>query len=691
MTGQAYQGFRRPARRVVVASIYGHWHRSTRSGSSRCGSQPPCRFYCQGQLGNREGEDREAEGEASQMSRRRTWGNAGPGPTQSQLLRFALAKDTHQLHAHGGPVSLNLREIFLGEWPVTPLWALSYGNDHFVIPEARHKALSRITSIEDMERYIWLRMLSHRDNCSIFHPTEHLLISEAFRKCEEQNTRADILAFINGIAVKLKNFESSDRDFIHYLGMFYAVNVSSSPALEYHLRGFSGEKPLGVAKSNSIVRELLRSLHSLSFEESARDARKLLRLINGRAGSDDAPSLHKVLCWSQRSLGAETRPTTPEYLSLLVHARADTLRQGMWDDLISYLVGQTGLLDRRLFHATYLYAGTLINAGQPAEALSVLKVLSKALGDKLPYLSRFKQLDIFLQDDKICGELPYLAGENEYMKILSSHLHSIERRLGLEWQPVQELHSAMSSQSVIASGQPLFTMDGASTGYEGPERLVEEVRTHGCSKLSADISKIVNLLDEYEGELIPVSVDVSLDTEFYWAPQRSPVKLRARSSSPAKTDVKRNEVLADLGLVKVTTSRDEGLVASECSLHLIQLGYLLQKESRALGSDTKELAGLKELGYMVTWDRVHGRFLLVYAGTVRGPVDPTIRLDRSFVPPGLRAIMRVKCLQHQIVGPHVRVPFYSLELDPSPNVMYDMRQAGTDEGSRRSDTLIETV
>jgi hypothetical protein len=215
-------------------------------------------------------------------------------------------------------------------------------------------------------------------------------------------------------------------------------------------------------------------------------------------------------------------------------------------------------------------------------------------------------------------------------------------------------------------------MDGDSSGYESPERLVEEIRTLGRSKSEADLAKIADLLDEYEGDLIPVTVclDKSSDAEFYWAPQRSPVELRARPFSEA--DGQHNESLSNLGLIKVTTSNDGNPLASGGTLHLIQLGYLLQKQSPASDENLDASPKLKELGYLVTWDRVLDRFLVVFTGTGRGQIDPMTDFRNSDAPAGLKAIMGLDCFHHRNQGWDIRFPQYSLELDSSPGLILDV-------------------
>ncbi|KAL4873079.1 hypothetical protein BDV12DRAFT_182701 [Aspergillus spectabilis] len=608
MIGHAYYQLWRPPRRVASAS--GLRVRSALYGSPLCGSQPHCCKFTS---------TSPKKSTTVDISR---WGDTRPGPTDSQLLRFALTKDSHQPHPHFSESSteLRLKEIFLDEWP-----------------------------------------------------SDLLPTPLAFEHCEQQDTYGDILAFINGLAVKLKGYQSSDRHFVHYLGIYYACLVLSEPALEYHLWAYSRDETLGMEESQRIVRALLRSLHALSFDDPKRDTSKLLRLVTGEAGSD-APNLHRVLYWS-KGWGSEAESkvecgtATAEYLSLLVLSKSDTIRQEVFDNFLKTLIYDLEFLQ---FPAAYNYARSLIDAGDSSGALTVLKQLSKIAGNTLPDINQSRGLNSFLRVNSICEELSQLAGDDEYAKILSVQLHHIERSLGIEWQREKNVHSAVSSPSRVASEQPLLTMDGDSFGYESPERLVEGIRTLGSSKSEADLSKVADLLDEYEGDLIPVTVylDQPFDAEFYWAPQRSPVELRARSSS-TKVDGQHNELLSNLGLVRVTTSNNGDPLASGGTLHLIQLGYLLQKQPSASGEGLDASPELKELGYLVTWDRILDRFLVVFTGTGRDRIEPTTDFHNFDAPHSLKAIMGLDCLQHRKKGWDVRFPQYSLELDPSPNLVLD--------------------
>ncbi|KAL5339481.1 hypothetical protein BJX70DRAFT_153987 [Aspergillus crustosus] len=596
-------------------------------------------------------------------------GSTRPGPTPSQLLRFALTKDVrHPQHQFGQSYTDTLLdEIFLNEWPVnltpTPLWAPHPVDNPFRDRKVLGRLMSEARSLERLKNFIRLGILTSEENQPIFHEKVQSTVARAFKLCEQQNTYGEILAYINGLTVRLKNFLSNDRHFLHYLGIYYGCLLFSDSAVEYHLRAWSRDRPLGLEASHRIVRALLRSLHALSFDDPKRDTSKMLRLVTGEDGSTN-PSLHRVLYWSK---GMPTNVTaTVAYLSLLAHARSDTVRQEVWSNL-SKVIGEEPAGQK--LEKIYNYAQTLVVTGDSSGALSTLKQLSKIAENTLPAINQSKALGSFLRVDKICEELPQLAGKQEYLKILAVQLLQIERSLGIEWQSETSEHSAIAEPFRIASEQPLFTIDGDSSGFQNPQKLIEGIRTLGLSKSLADLSKIGDLLDDYDGDLIPITLDSRLPTtgKIYWAPHREHVKFYARS--PSELDSQREETLTNLGLVKLNASRDGQYLPSQGSLHLLQLGSLvtLQREDQAGGKSK-----LKELGYLVTWDRVSEVFLVIYCGVDRKPVSPTTAIQSSKAPSGLRAIMGMGSFHHHKQRWDIRFPEYTLELDPSPDLILDV-------------------
>ncbi|KAL5001811.1 hypothetical protein BDV10DRAFT_191833 [Aspergillus recurvatus] len=496
---------------------------------------------------------------------------------------------------------------------------------------------------------------------------------EALERSERGSTDADILTFINGVEARLKLIDSGKdvAAHVHHMGIRYACSVFSEPSLRHHLQSYlaAGGKPLGLYESLALVEGLLSALQTLSFQDPKRDTSSLLRLATGEAGSD-SPNLHRILFWARDDVSPMK---VGGYLSLLVKAKNDTVRHKLWNDYLQRTVrNQYPIL--REYQSAYVYAMSLVDAGDSPGAVKALKQVSALARNDLPGISNFERVRDLLRDDAIKEVLGQIVSEGEYAKLLDIQLSDIEQRLGVTWldylDPDESLHLGISDTRA-ASDQPLLNIDGDSPGYESPERLVAEIRAHGCSKSSADICRIADLLDDYEGILVPISIGSwpTSDAKLYWAPQRSPLKLgRAVSES----DGSQNVSLSEVGLARVIASEGESPYALAQTLHLIQLGYLLARQPMSSEEGSDVSPQLEETGHLVAWDRAHGRMLVVFAGTGRGPVDAAVEFGGLSEASACGAIARVDPLNDAwAVGPNIRIFRYRLEQDPSPNLFLD--------------------
>ncbi|KAL4764190.1 uncharacterized protein BDW70DRAFT_148159 [Aspergillus foveolatus] len=502
----------------------------------------------------------------------------------------------------------------------------------------------------------------------IFEPP--VVFQGALERCERGSTDGDILAFINGLEARLKLIDGGNHvaTHIHHMGIRYACSALSEPSLRHHLQSYlaAGGKTLGLYESLALVERLLSALQTLSFQDPKRDVSGLFRLVTGEAGPD-SPSLHRILFWARNDVSPMS---VGGYLSLLVKTKDDTVRHKIWSEYLQRTVRNRTPIFRE-YQSAYVYAMSLVDAGDSPGAVSALKQVSVLARNDLPGISHFERVRDLLEDDAINEVLSQIVSEREYAKILDIKLGDIEQRLGITWlddlDPDESLHLGLSDNRA-ASDQPIFDMDGDSSGYESPERLVAEIRAHGNSKSIVDHCKIADLLDDYEGSLIPISIESwpTSDTKFYWAPQRSPLELgKAISVSDCSQDV----LLSKVGLARVIASKEENPYALVQTLHLIQLGYLLAERPRSSEHSSEVSPQLEETGYLVAWDRAYARMLVVFAGTCRGPVGAAVEFGDISEPSAFRAIARVEPLNNAwAVGPKTRIFRYRLEQDPSPDL-----------------------
>ncbi|KAL4978677.1 hypothetical protein BDW66DRAFT_129333 [Aspergillus desertorum] len=595
------------------------------------------------------------------------------GPPQSELLRFALTKTGHTSYRGS---KRQLADVFLVEWPFgtspAPLWTshLAKVDD----PRGRNLTMKQAQNLRMAQHVIEKRVASSSgDIHKIFEPPVEF--QAAMERSEHGSTDGDILAFINGLEARLELIDSGNNvaALVHHMGIRYACSAFSEPSLLHHLQSYLaiGGKTLGLSESLALVERLLSALQNLSFQDPKRDVSSLLRLVTGEV-DPDGPNLHRILFWARDDVSPMK---VGLYLSLLVKAKNDTVRHKLWNDYLQRTV-RNQYSNLREYQSAYVYAMSLVDAGDSLGAVTALKQVSALARNDLPGISHFERVRDLLRDDAIKEALSQIVRKQEYAKLLDIQLSDIEQRLGVTWlddlDPGESLHVGISD-TCAASDQPLFNMDGDSPGYESPERLVAEIRAHGCSKSSADLCKIVHLLDDYEGSLIPISIESwpKSNTKLYWAPQRSPLTLGKAVSG---SDGFQNISLSEIGLAKVIASKDENPYALVQTLHLIQLGYLLEEQPRSSDEGSEASPQLKETGHLVAWDRAHGRMLVVFAGTGRGTVDAAVEFGDLVEPSACGAIARVDPLNNAwAVGPSIRILRYRLEQDPSPDIFLDMQ------------------
>ncbi|RDW81220.1 uncharacterized protein DSM5745_04777 [Aspergillus mulundensis] len=600
-----------------------------------------------------------------------------PGPPQSQLLRFALTGGAGPAYAAGERQLVN---VFLEDWPLNstpaPLWTprtvKTKGGPSRSTPTY---ALANARNLRKVRHFIEKNVISNSGKTHAFLNSSAAL-AKALKNCERgSSSHAEILAFINGLEERLKLIGSPNLRVVHVMGMRYACAAFSEPALRHHLKQHylsTGNKYLRLSESVDLVRNLLSTLEALSFQDPKHNTDNLRRLVTGSRG----PSLNKILWWTRKDV---IPMEVGEYLSLLVRLKIDRLEKQIWERYLKGLTRNT-VPSYPEARSAYVYAMSLVDAGKSSKAVDILKQASLAWRT-LPGISNFERTRDLLKDDAISSVLGHLVTEGEFVRLLHNQLGEIEQKLGITWlgelHPDESLHIGLSN-SRVATGQPVLDMDGDSPGYESAERLVAEIRARGCSKSPAELGKIADLLDEYEGNLIPISIETwpNYDTKLYWAPERSPLELGRASSA---SDISQDPLLSNLGLARVIAcEKQSAFVKLVQTLHLIQLGYLLTEKlsSSADGSDASPQ--LEHSGYMVAWDRVHGRLLVVYAGTSRGKVDPSTGFSAYTKPAFMRSIMVVHPIQDTwALGPTICIRGYRLELDPCPDLILNKdREAG---------------
>ncbi|KAA8648869.1 uncharacterized protein ATNIH1004_004755 [Aspergillus tanneri] len=534
------------------------------------------------------------------------WTTPHHKPQPVQLLRFALTENTRKSPNNESGLSLHFKELFSENWPLNaspppPLWSLQQNvtRAYKGIPKPKAEDLGNL-------RHYIMKNVNGREEGEYLQANRCRNLAKALELCQRHHTYQQILSTINGLIARLlkQNVPLSRHLFV--LGMYYSSMAFSETALSRHLQGYISVSRdlLDLESSISLVNNLLFSLQSLESGLLPLDTRLMCNLITGEGASEEQPSksLHSILYWANPDNAVSHIGL---YLTLLATLRSDELLQQLWNKTLEKLSQNSPAHD---LESVYSCVVALVNVGDSSKALAYLLQLSNRLGRVLPGISKFEGLNTLLEDQSIGEQLPLLAGQEEWLNIVDVQLERIEGRLGICWQPKKSLHSDISDSDCIVTENPLFDINGESTGYDSSDRLVAEIKALGGSKSAGDLGKIADLLDDQEGCLVPIVPPSTKKTslEFSWYPKRCAIKFS--NTSALQTDV--SKTCPDLGLFRARLGRSKISPATQYPLRAIQLGYLLMRDQSFKGKPY----GWEETDYIVAWDRDAGQFILVYAG-----------------------------------------------------------------------------
>jgi hypothetical protein len=499
-------------------------------------------------------------------------------------------------------------------------------------------------------------------------------LAQALEHCQSHHSYGEILSTINAITTRLERLKLPVSHSLPALGMYYACLSFSASALKRHLDGYLavGKRRLDLKACTSLVNALFDSIQVLPFQGPSHDVSEMLKIVTGESaiGNRSEHNLHSIMCWA-----GHKGPTQPigQYLSLLAKMQSDSLLQELWDRRMQALRHDS---PSHMFQSAYGCVKALIDVGSRERAMTYLKQVSNCADNNLPGLSMSRDLRALLADEGVVEVLPQLAGK-EYPNILETQLKDIEKRLGITWSPQRSAHTSISDPHRISSQQALLTIDGDCAGYDSSARLIAEIEALGCSKSIAELGKIANLLDEHEGNQIHVSLTSteSLHYEFSWIPRRSPIEFSS-NPSPMETDGFQHWSPSTLGLLRVRPSSDRIFLGTECSLHLIQLGYLVARSKLASETGIEGAQNWKETGYIVTWDRAFGRFLVVFVRQSHGAFGTGEQCSVSHSLFGLGAILQIASRNDLLEQTYLRSLFwgsasrYCVDVDPSPDLVF---------------------
>ncbi|CAI7612889.1 unnamed protein product [Penicillium crustosum] len=598
-------------------------------------------------------------------------------PSPSELLRFALTDSTEPIHESNTNevISEHLRGLFVTEWKPNalplPLWTSLKGatsRNRELLWDANND-IADVSSLGSLiERYV-----NDRRGAEILQSSNCEPLHHALRCCQRKNTLAEILSVLRDLFARLKRLQLPIQPVMYTIALYFASFDLSASDIRHCLDGHHqmGLPALSLNDSLRVVRYCSEALDRKFFEDPYYDSNPILAEITGEGELEtQIPNLHDTLFWTQstRRIGNRFDSTTKaqEYICLLARLGSDKPK------------------DHQSCIAAYQVVLALVQNFQSETAAKWLEDISQHCGDNLPFIAKFPHIR-FLLDDPIVGEaLPDLVRGKDYLKLLVFCLEDMDRRMGVQWSPGSRSHfsTALDPSETIWEAfddQRLPKINNKSVESNNGGQLYAELYVHGCSKSPATLGRIVDLLNDHDGQSQKIVTHLDYNAgrlnefhskfaslEFRWVPEHSPIEF-SNSQIPALHDSSKPMTPSTLGLIRARLIIHGVPQMGVDNLHLMQVGCMDMR----YGPDEP----WQPSGYIVVWDRHYGELLGLYVGQNTGVIDSgpapsdgplgalmhltlSANPERTFYPSGTRTRFR-NCW-----GP------YYLDIDPSADLEY---------------------
>ncbi|KAJ5959137.1 uncharacterized protein N7479_006287 [Penicillium vulpinum] len=616
-------------------------------------------------------------------------------PSPSELLRFALRDSTEPIHDSNSNEALSayLRGLFVTEWklnaPPVPLWTSLKGftsRDQELLWDANID-ITDVSSLRSLiERYVknqYAAEILQTGNC--------LLLYHALQRCQRKNTLAEILLLLRDLFARLKRLQLPIQPELYSIALYFA-SLDLSPSDLRHFLDDHRHKDLpalGRKESLQVVRYCSEALDCRIFEDPYYDPNPILSVTTGEEELVTKPhNLHDILFWTQTQSTDQIdnrfnfENNAQDYICLLARLGNDEVLHRCWSHFLENIQPKN-------YHsciAAYQIVLALIQNVQSETAVKWLEDISQKCGDNLPFIAKFPNLRSFLSDPIVGEAIPDLVRGEDYLELLEFCLEDMDRRMGVQWSPESESHFSTAldpSESIYEPFQDQL-LPKIGNKYVGPDhggQLYAELRVHGCSKSPAALGRVVDMLNDHDGQSQKVITHLDYNMtrldglrskfeslELRWVPEHSPIEF-SNSQIPALRDSS-EPTPSTLGLIRARLIIHGVPQMGIDNLHLMQLGCMDMR----YGPDHP----WQPSGYIVVWDRHCGELLGLYVGQGTGVIDcgpapsdgplgalmhltlSTNPDERTYYPSGTRTHSR-NCW-----GP------YYLDVDPSADLEYEV-------------------
>ncbi|PGH29322.1 hypothetical protein GX50_07931 [[Emmonsia] crescens] len=567
---------------------------------------------------------------------------ARPEPSASQLLRFAVTGTLNVPHNRYSSQTLEryMFEAFSNShlpetWTIFNSTTSKNRNANINVPgvdrfdPATIKAGMELPKLQALcEKYVVSPAVARelREN------SQGLVASLEY--CAEYEPPAKILATVNALVARFTLLQVQAPRHLLIFGMVFAARLFSVPALRFYIQRYAtaGYGPLPGRPASNLLRSLYQACRASIFESPTVDLGPMREVVTGLDENGSATldsSLHSVLLMSDDACPHFVYSQYVQLLGVVGGYRRlldiwptvqDRLRSGPSDPLAQSLVNK--------------YLGALVRSGFGSRAVYSAEQLSTIsnLNDFLP-MSMWTEL--LERDDG--NSLQKIVSSQTTNAIIHGILNTMEKRLGITWDPVGEGQHVkiadvdpwwdhLPADAVPSSRDPYSRLPGLPSSIT---RLLAEIKLHGSSKSTTELTRVANLLHDFEGYEVPLGSrkdEQGQTHEFAWFPQCCPVEF-SNNVPPSPYHIAGPQSPSSLGLIRALHDFN-GKTArlNKCNLYLMQLGYLCERRRGSAGdsveSKTSDAGKWVDTGHIICWDRTEWRFMMIFLGKGWGTIDP---------------------------------------------------------------------
>ncbi|KAK2740636.1 hypothetical protein FQN57_006005 [Myotisia sp. PD_48] len=597
-------------------------------------------------------------------------------PTPTQLLRFAIAGTTHFGTGKKYETHLDRTLKYIFQERKRRLGAL--------LSNVHHRSM---VDVLPGQRKLDVLLADIQHLVKNGKSGEVLMVAfdalgNGLRNCSTRVEVEDVLVAINGILARVRALNTGNYEKLLLLGMSYAAKSFSVHSLRYYIRQYyrGGYGPVPQQTAIILVQALRAGLQLRLWENPTLDKTQFLHAITG---ADSKPHSSEGSFQSLLDLSnLEDNELVGPYVLLLGELGDLEAVSKIWSDLHSKL---TTSPSKATIRSILACIESFLRLDSPNQAIDAAYQASKEVNiNELCSIDVWKSL---LEHDSK-GILRDVISPQTVTSMVEADLESLELVLGHAWtgdengyyiHPRAMAKFAGSNNADDIYESVLCYPDGFSR-QKFVRFLQTSIKNDGYSRSRASLSRVADLLNEFEGVKVPLGeADVMGmgQVEYALFPCCSPVEFRSNRPE-AGCDMNQPFTPASLGLLTVRPDGDSGMLRSHPALHLMQIGYVGARKFPVLNEDGEpETNSWAYTGHIIGWNRTSSNLEMLWIGP-KGPgaidsglVHPTppLILPHSFGSIEFGPYHNFQLTPCNMIGPVSEKQSYWVDVDSGNDLM----------------------